>query len=63
MDAFFNGSLVDTADGSILFSDSNLNFNGVDTEFNNSIPGNSNWEDVIGGDDDNDDLNLQINIL
>ena len=63
MDAFFNGSLVDTADGNILFSDSNLNFNGIDTEFNNSIPGNSNWEDVIGGDDDNDDLNLQINIL
>lgn len=62
-DALFDGLLVNSAYGKILFSDNTLNPNDVDMEFNNSTGGNSNWEDTINGDNDRKDLNLQINIL
>lgn len=46
-----------------LFSDPALNVGGFDQEVDNAVPGNSNWEDIVGGGDgDFDDLNLDITV-
>jgi len=65
LDGFFNGNKVMARKNKgIFFGDYNLNFNNIDTEFNNSNSGNSNWEDILfDGDGDNNDMNLRITIL
>ena len=46
-----------------LFSDPSLNVGEFDQEVDNSEPGNSNWEDLVGGGDgDFDDLNVEITV-
>ncbi len=58
-----DGTPLDGAGASVLFSDPTLNPGGLDHEVSNEQPGNSNWEDQAGGGDlDFNDLNLTLTV-
>jgi prepilin-type N-terminal cleavage/methylation domain-containing protein len=64
LDSFFEGSLVETSgNANVIFSEFDLNYGGIDSEINNNFLGNSNWEDIINGDNDYNDVNLRIKLL
>lgn len=49
--------------GPVFFSDASLNGDGVDHESDSELAGNSNWEDLEnGGDNDFDDVNWQVDV-
>jgi len=64
--AVSNGRVLYSAYGrdTVFFSDSSLNKDGLDHEVDNSLSGNSAWEDLLGGgDNDFNDATFQITVL
>ncbi|MDF1734312.1 MAG: tandem-95 repeat protein [Minwuia sp.] len=64
--AISNGRVLNSAYGrdTVFFSDAGLNKDGLDHEVDNSLAGNSAWEDLLGGgDNDFNDATFQITVL
>jgi len=64
--AVSGGRVLDSAFGkdTVFFSNAALNPDGVDHEVDNGLPGNSAWEDLLGGgDNDFDDATFQIDLF
>ncbi len=65
LQALVDGTPVAAAGGHgpVFFSDASLNGDGVDHETDSALAGNSNWEDLEnGGDNDFDDVNWQVDV-
>lgn len=55
--------VAESGHGPVFFSDASLNGDGVDHESDSELAGNSNWEDLEnGGDNDFDDVNWQVDV-
>lgn len=65
LQALVDGSpvLAQSPNGPVFFSNPQLNGDGYDHEIDNDLPGNSNWEDLEnGGDNDHNDNSWQIDL-
>ena len=60
---FLAGQFTEEDSLPAFFSNPDLNADGIDHVQNNETPGNQNWEDLVfGGDQDFEDINVEINV-
>lgn len=57
-----DGTPLSGQDTNVLFNDAGLNPDNADAQKDNGAAGNQNWEDIIGGDNDFNDVNINVSI-